>query len=254
MAGASRGPMRFPKHPLAVCTDFRRCFLVNFAVDPGELASVLPPPVVPDVYADEAFVSVVVGQMDKMRPAGVPRAFDLTYNQIVYRAVVRCGDERGVHFLRSDADSPTMVMFGNLMSFFRFHRSVVCFTDRGDALDLVVTTRTTPTADIAATFQVGAPRAELPDTSAFVDIAEAKRWLVELYAAFDHTEGRARVDIVRITRGDWDVQVVADTRAQYQFMTAGVPFTKARLDSVFSVGDVPYHWHRLETRALRGAT
>ena len=142
--------MRFPKHPFAVRTNFRRCFLVNFAVDPGELASVLPRQVVPDVLADEAFVSVVVGQMDKMRPAGVPRAFGLTYNQIVYRAVVRCGDERGVHFLRSYADSPNMVMFGNLMSFFGFHRSVVCFTDRGDAIDLVVTTRTTPTADIAA--------------------------------------------------------------------------------------------------------
>jgi uncharacterized protein YqjF (DUF2071 family) len=242
--------MRFPKHPLAVRTVFRRCFLVNFAVDPSELNSVLPGHVIADVYGDEAFVSVVVGEMEKMRPVGVPRPFGITYNQIVYRAVVRCGDERCVHFLRSDADSATMTMLGNLMSFFRFHHSVIRVTDRGGAVDLDVRTHTSPSADIAATFRVDSPSTELPVGSAFPNLSEATRWLVELYAAFDHTEGHTTVDVVRIKRGAWDVRVVDDTRADYAFMSAGAPFSGARLDSVLSVGDVPYHWHRLQKRAI----
>lgn len=238
--------MRFPKHPVAMQTVFRRCFLANFGVDPDELASVLPQHVEPDTYGDEAFVSVVVGEMEKMRPASVPKALGISYDQIVYRAVVRCGDERGVHFLRSDADDRIMTVLGNLMSFFRFHRSDVRFRHRDGCVDLDVTTNTTPSGDIAATFEIGSASDELPASSVFGDLDDAKRWLVELYAAFDHTDGRSAVDVVRIRRGAWDIQVVDDTRGRYDFMVAGEPFTRARLDSVFAVGDIPYHWHRLE--------
>lgn len=242
--------MRFPQHTFALRTVFRRCLLVNFAVDPAEMASVLPQHVEPDVFGRDAYLSVVVGEMDKMRPVGVPRPLGITYNQIVYRAVVRCGNERGVHFLRSDADNRVMTVFGNLMSFFRFHRSQITFAERSGHLDLDVVTHTNPAADIEATFTIGSRAATLPDTSAFPSLDKAKRWLVELFTAFAYTDGNDWVDIVRIKRGEWNVQAVADTRARYAFLNAGEPFTQARLDSVFLVEDVPYHWYRLEKRPL----
>ena len=242
--------MRFPKHPIPIHTVFRRCFLVNFAVDPSELASVLPAHIEPDVRDGEAYLSVVVGEMERLRPLGVPRLLGFTYDQIVYRAVVRCGDERGVHFLRSDADSRTMTILGNLMSFFRFHRSRVRFTERGDELDLDVTTRSTPAAGIAATYTTGAAADRLPATSVFADLNDAKRFLVELYAAFLYEPGSDSVDVVRIERGEWNIRIVDDRRARYDFMTAGAPFTSARLDSVFWVGDVPYRWHRLQRKPI----
>ena len=244
--------MRFPRHAFPVQTVFRRCILVNFAVDPDELARALPAHVEPDVHNGEAYVSVVVGEMDKMRPARLPHALGITYNQIVYRAVVRCGDERGVHFLRSDADSRIMCLGGNLMSFFRFHHSQIRFRMRDDELDLDVLTRTNPSGDIRATYMLGAPGAELPSGSAFGSLGEAQRWLVELFAAFHYTAGNDWIDVVRIKRGEWNVRVIADTRADYAFMRAGAPFTQARLDSVFLVGDVPYHWFRLEKQPLGG--
>jgi uncharacterized protein YqjF (DUF2071 family) len=240
--------MRFPKHVFAVQTVFRRCLLVNFAVDPDELASVLPAHVEPDVVGGEAYLSVVVGEMENMRPAGVPRLLGFTYDQIVYRAVVRCGDERGVHFLRSDADSRTMTALGNLMSFFRFHRSDIVVRARDGFLDLDVVTTSPVGADIHATYSIGSPAAALPSSSAFDSLDQAKAWLVELFAAFHHTPGNDWIDVVRIKRGEWDLRVVTDERATYDFMHAGHPFTKARLDSVLLAGDVPYHWYRLEKR------
>ena len=242
--------MRFPKHVFAVQTVFRRCLLVNFAVDPDELASVLPAHVEPDVVDGEAYLSVVVGEMENMRPAGVPRLLGFTYDQVVYRAVVRCGDERGVHFLRSDADSRTMTALGNLMSFFRFHRSDIVFRAHDGVLDLDVVTTSPVGADIHATYSIGSPAAVLPPSSAFASLELAKTWLVELYAAFHHAPGNDWIDVVRIKRGDWDLRVVTDERAIYDFMHAGHTFTKARLDSVFLVGDVPYHWYRLEKRPI----
>lgn len=239
--------MRLPKHPVPMRTVFRRCLLVNFGVDPGVLASVLPAGIEPDLHGGEAFVSVVVAELDRMRPAFLPRALGVTYDQIVYRAVVRCGDERGVYFLRSDADSRVMCAFGNALSFFRFHRSAIAFRDHDGLLDLDVATAG-GTADIHATYAVADARPELPETSRFDDLSQARAWLVELYAAFARTPGRAHVDVVRIDRGAWNLRVVEDLRGRYAFMAAGVPFGPgaARLDSTFLVDDIEYRWHRRE--------
>lgn len=240
--------MRLPKHPFAVRTIFRRCLLANVAVDGDAMRRALPPHIDPDLYDGEAYVSVVVGQMDRMRPAFVPRPLGITYNQIVYRVVVRCGDERGVHFLRSDADNRLVCALGNAMSFFRFHRSEIRITEQGGRLDLDVTTFGHEAAGIHASYDLVGARRRL-EGSAFPDLATAQHWLVELFAAFDYTPGRSHVDVVRIDRGEWDVRVVDDTRAHYDFF-AGERFGPARLDSVFLVGDVPYHWHRLERMPL----
>src|SRR6185369_5985810 len=119
------------------------------------LAAVLPPPLVPDTYAGQAFLSVVVADMERMRPAFVPAFLGVTYQQVVYRAVVRCGEERGVYFLRSDADNRLMVELGNLLSFFQFHQARIVTAEGGGLhhFDLVGDRR--DHADIHATFHLG---------------------------------------------------------------------------------------------------
>jgi uncharacterized protein YqjF (DUF2071 family) len=241
--------VRLPKHPVPMRTMFRRCLLVNFAVDPDVMRRLLPPDIEPDLYEGDAYLSVVVAQMDKMRPAFVPRLLGVTYNQIVYRVVVRCGDERGVHFLRSDADNRPMAVLGNAFSSFRFHRSAIELAERGGRLELDVHTTSPVPAGIHATYAVADAGRSLPSTSAFPDLATATSWLVELFTAFAHSPGRSDIDVVRITRGAWEVQVVDDLRGRYDFLTSGrgpFPSGTARLDSVFFVGDVPYVWHRGE--------
>lgn len=236
-------------------TTFRRCLLVNFAVDAGAMRRVLPPHIEPDLYGGDAYLSVVVARMEKMRPAFLPRALGITYDQIVYRAVVRCGDERGVHFLRSDADDRLMTVLGNAFSSFRFHRSAIDVAERDGRLELDVATTSAVPAGIQATYTVADARRSLPPTSAFPDLSTATSWLVELFAAFAHTPGRPDIDVVRIARGSWDVHVVDDLRARYDYMTSGrgpFPTGTARLDSVFLVGDVPYVWHRGERMPVPG--
>lgn len=109
-------------------TVFRNCFLVNFAVEPNALAAQLPGHLRPDVHHDRAFVSVVIAKMERMRPAFLPAALGVTYIQVVYRAIVLCGSERGVCFLRSDADHPLMVLGGNALTFFQFHRADITWS------------------------------------------------------------------------------------------------------------------------------
>ena len=109
-----------PKHPFGMKTTFRNCLLVNFSMDPEVLARNLPRGIRPDIHNGKAFLSVVVADLEAMRPSFVPRVFGSSYTQVVYRAIVRSpAGERGVFFIRSDADSFLMSLAGNLFSNFR---------------------------------------------------------------------------------------------------------------------------------------
>jgi uncharacterized protein YqjF (DUF2071 family) len=240
-----------PKHPIPMKTVFRNCFLVNFAVDPEIMRRGLPPEISPDLYADKAFLSVVIADMEKMRPAFLPRALGITYNQVVYRAVVRCGGERGVHFLRSDADNRWMSIAGDLLTFFHFNHSRVTQkqADGRYYFDL----ESGDHADIHATFDVAYASQQMPAASKFPSLAEAQGFLVELYAAF--TSDSRHISTVRIKRGEWQIGVVEDLRGVYEFMDGSTQFPSgsAQLDSVFYVSDVSYHWFTLEKRPRTAA-
>ncbi len=235
-----------PKHPVPMRTVFRNCVLVNFAVDPQVMGGLLPPRISPDLYRDEAFLSVVIAEMEKMRPAFVPRAFGITYNQVVYRAVVRCNGERGVHFLRSDADNRLMCLAGNLLTFFRFNYSRVRQKLEKERFYFDLESR--DHADIHATFDLSGRSRILPPTSRFRSLEDAQDFLVELYAAF--ASDLRYTSAVRIERGEWSVAVVEDLRRVYEFMNGSslFPAGSATIDSVFYVSRVPYYWSRLERR------
>jgi Uncharacterized conserved protein (COG2071) len=195
-------------------------------------------------------VSVVIADMQQMRPAGIPAPLGLSYRQIVYRAVVRCGSSRGVYFLRSDADSRFMNAGGNLLSFFRFHHAAVMW--KGDGVHEQIAVRTRDgSADIDLI--LGADdRAELPRDSSFADLPEARQHLVELFTAYHPRPDENRLDVVRVRRDNWSITVPPVRSARCGFFDGQGPFPvgSARLDSVFAARDVPYYWHRLRVQKI----
>jgi hypothetical protein len=60
-----------------------------------------------------------------------------------------------------------------------------------------------------------------------------------------------QIEIVRIDRGEWAPRFLPATDGRYDFLQRGPLFNErnATMDSIISVGDVPYRWHRLERRA-----
>ncbi len=111
-----------PKHPFSMRTTFRHCLLVNWSMEPSVLARHLPRGLEPDVRNGRAFLSVVIADLEAMRPGFLPRALGNDFTQVVYRAIVKAPNgERGVYFVRSDADDWTMGAAGNVLSNFHFH-------------------------------------------------------------------------------------------------------------------------------------
>ncbi|HEV2375494.1 MAG TPA: DUF2071 domain-containing protein [Streptosporangiaceae bacterium] len=226
-------------------TVFRRCLLANYAIAPDALAAVLPQPLVPDLAADSAWLSVVIADMARMRPAGIPASLGVSYRQVVYRAVVRCGRDRGVYFLRSDADSRFMNAGGNLLSFFRFHYAPVTWTHDVDGDRVRVLSRS-GSADIDMVLGPAAPAGPAA-VGAFPGLAGAKEHLVNLFSAFHPRDGH--IDVVDIERSDWPITITPAVRAHCAFLEGAGPFPTgaSHLDSVFLVTDLPYYWHRLRT-------
>lgn len=239
------------KHPLSMKTVFRRCLLVNFAIDKKVLQALLPEGIEADLHEGKAFLSIVIADMEKMRPSFLPWIFGISYNQIVYRAVVRVNGERGVYFLRSDADNRFMSMMVNWLTFFRFHYSKMKWNRDGDVMPFRLKSAPLGQADIEAQFHLEKGQDRLPRTSRFASLSEAKTFLVELYSAFA-VDAKGRPTRVRIERSDWDLRLVSDEKAVYRFMQGGGPFPlgSAEIDSCFYVEDLPYYWYRLEKRDL----
>jgi hypothetical protein len=186
--------------------------------------------------------------MKDMRPAFVPAALGITYNQVVYRAVVRCGAERGVTFMRSDADNPLMVAAGNALTFFRFNRAQISWTLSSSSSRFSLAPAGPPQkARIDADYDVSSATDRLPASSRFRDLKTAQAFLTELYSAFGARRADGRVEVVRIARTGWGSKVVEDRRGNYEAMTSGALFSgsEACLDSIFYVEDLEYRWNRL---------
>jgi len=239
-----------PKHPIPMRTVFRECFLVNFAVEPEVSRQLIPAPIEIDLHNGTAYVSIVIAEMDKMRPAFLPNAFGITYNQVVYRAVVRApkSSERGVCFLRSDADNALMSIAGDWLTFFRFHLTPIRTAHKDDLFTVDLTAARRDCADIHAAYDLASGRKTLPASSRFESFQQAKEFLVQLFAAFSYDPLTNALSIVHIQRGEWEIEVVDDASAAYDWMQRGPYFNtqNTRLDSIFYVREIPYAWQTLE--------
>ena len=112
------------------------CFLVSYAIDRDRAAALLPAGLEPLTAVGAAFANVVACRVDRMRPAGLPRALGVTYWHVAIRlqARARLADgqlREGLHFLRSDADRRTLAWLGARLTDFRFHAARIRFAPDG---------------------------------------------------------------------------------------------------------------------------
>lgn len=260
-----------PKHVFPMKTVFRKCFLINFAMSPSNLQSVLPYPIKPKINKNtgEAFLSVVIADMDKMRPSFLPYSMGITYNQVVYRAVINIDNyEEGVYFVRSDADNRLMCLFGNLGSFFKFNFANIkyehinlknqneCFDkymfQKNGNINISVIPENKKSlykakinllADLNST-----SKTIMNPESAFANIDDAKSFLTDLYCAYAIHPLTKNITKVNIIRSPWNIRVFHKYKCNFEFMNKNYgPFKEdTRLDSVFYVEDLYYHWYTLQ--------
>jgi hypothetical protein len=160
--------------------------------------------------------------------------------------VVVCGRERGVYFIRSDADNALMVLAGSALTFFRFHHADTSWSFAPGITRFSLRPKAGEAAGIDAEYDLADAKDQMPATSRFATLDRAQSFLTELYIAFGTKRLNGTVDAVRIQRNDWRSKVVRDRVGSYEAMKSGVLFGtgQAELDSIFYVERLNYHWHR----------
>jgi uncharacterized protein YqjF (DUF2071 family) len=206
-------------------------------MEPEVLKKVLPYPIEPFTYKGKAFLSIVISDLHKMHPSFFPKFLGVTFNQIVYRAVVKVNDKKGVYFVRSDSDSVFMNFMGNLFSNFKLHKANINFENELFELDNFDFEK----AKIRAKYILKDSKT-LPKESIFETIDEATNHLVELFSAFSVRENKTFE--VQIKRTEWEVCIVEDEIMEYEFMQKGTIFNSksCKIDSIFYIENVDYHW------------
>src|SRR5207248_8152482 len=158
-----------------------------------------------EIADGHGFVAVALVQTHALRPAGWPARLGQDFFLAGYRVftTLRTADGRrlrGLHILRSDANSTRMVAGGNLLTHYRYHRCDARLESLDGRIHVVVTTR-----DGAANIELAANTATpaLPPHSPFQSIREARRFAGPLLYTFDYERETEAIVAIKATRARW---------------------------------------------------
>jgi hypothetical protein len=239
------------RHPFAVETFFRQSLVLTFTLPVGQLAKLLPPPLVPDAFEDQhAFIAVAMVQTEKLRPKGFPRFMGNDFFLSGYRIFSRYTNQvgkrlRGLYILESQTDSRQMKLMGNLMTHYNYslievnqHRS----EDAAAQKEVPYYEVASPTAGFKVKVRYE-DEPDLPVGSPFADWKQARRFAGPLPFTFTYDAAAKRVLIVEGVRQNWKPRPVAVEELVLPWLEQQ-GFTDAVLASAFVVENIPYYWKK----------
>jgi len=136
--------------PIAMKGRLSECLLLSYRTPARSVRHLVPKGMDLVTRDGWAFWSVLACRVEGLRPTGTPACLGVSYHHVAYRLHVKAraatGEtQRGLYFVRSDADSNRVVRFGNLLTHFRLHPAAVELSlaarDGGDVLTLAVSGR-----------------------------------------------------------------------------------------------------------------
>jgi hypothetical protein len=208
----------------------RQVLAVTYAFPQKQLEPLVPPGLELDTLRGLGFAAVALVQVERIRPAFVPKPVGVSAFMAGYRVFVRSGTSlRGLRIVRSETDSHVLAVLGNLTTRYNWSRVPVVWKDNGTAMHI-----RTPTLDIEADLRP----AGLPAGSPFADLTEARRFAGPMPYTFEHEPETGRTVAVRGLRGTWDPKPVSVIAYRCDFCAGGT------LANAFHVADVEYRWER----------
>lgn len=251
------------RHPVPMRTRFGHSLMLTYAFAPTVLAPLLPPGLALDTYRcpdgrEYGFVAVGVLSAGKLRPARVPAAAGRDHLLTGYRILTRFPTPtgramRGLLILRSDADRYSMVLGGNLLTSYHYHRARIALAVGHGRLTATVDSHD-HRADLTVVADLDTPPDAPPPGSPFATLAAARRFAGPLPYTFHYEPQTGSIVVVKAKRQHWVPQPVPVRVARISFFDQP-PFAAAQpvLANAFHVADVDYGWERGSRRALDGA-
>jgi uncharacterized protein YqjF (DUF2071 family) len=241
-----------------VKTCWKEAVSINYAVEPGALARLLPAPLEPEIHKGSGWIQVLMSSLTDLRPQGVRALFGVCFYQVSYRAAVvytsASGERRrGGYFVRSETNHPIMRAVGNALTEFRFHdfgAADVLMLQAGHDLTLGVD----PCAERPGGRIFGVldtrPLPGPPPGSVWRSLEDLHEPLVECYDALGVDREAGFLYVLTIDRDPWRARFVDQRQFYCELVEDGALAGAARLDSILHLRDCNYRWRPLRREPL----
>jgi uncharacterized protein YqjF (DUF2071 family) len=173
--------------PWVLAMDWRDALLLHWRADAAALRRAIPADLELDLYAGEAWISIVafriIGARARLAP---PFAALPSFAEINVRTYVRDADKAGVWFFTLDAANKAAVWGGRTLNLNYLNASIACTpTATSYGYDAVRTDRRAAAARFTATARIDSPARIAPPNS-------LEHWLVERYCFFTTRHGHTK--------------------------------------------------------------
>jgi hypothetical protein len=233
---------------MAIRAHFDHCVTLIYALPATALRPLLTPGLELETLRGYGFVAVALVQTRSLRPAWLPRAAGRRFFLAGYRIFARFGlpggrTIRGLRILRSDADRAGMVVAGNLLTHYNYHRCRVHITGCADRRRIAVQTiDRSGDLDLSVMPSSDPP---LPPGSPFESWKEARRFAGPLPFTFDYEAETHAIIAIEATRHNWRPAPVSVDVGRVAFLEqpsfGGVT---PILAAAFEVSGIEYRWNR----------
>ena len=224
-----------------------RRLLVNYRVDPGVAARLLPAPLRPQLVDGRAVAGICLIRLARVRPAGVPGGFGLRSENAAHRIAVEWdgtgGRQTGVYIPRRDSSSVINVLVGGRLFPGEHHRA--SFDIRESPRDLHVAFAS---ADGTARASVDVRVAgRFAGSVLFADVRQASDFFRGGSAGFSPACGIRGLDGVQLRTARWAVEPVEARAVSSSFFDdpGRFPPGSAVFDCALLMRDISATWSAL---------
>jgi uncharacterized protein DUF2071 len=226
-----------------------RRILVNYRVDPGVLAAILPEPFRPKLVNGTGMAGVCLIRLKHVRPPLVPAVLGISSENAAHRIAVEwdAGGRRceGVFVPRRDSSSWLNTAMGGTL-FPGVHHHARFQVEEHDphyrvALD----------SDDRATHLAieGTASTELPSASVFHSLKEASRFFERGSVGYSATNRHGQFDGLELRTFQWQVQPMNVARVESSFFEnrSLFPPGSVEFDCALLMRGIEHEWHGRET-------
>ena len=235
--------MRLP----GLAGEIERRLLVNYRVDPGVIAPLLPAPFRPQVVNGFAVAGICLIRLGSMRPQGLPPWIGLRSENAAHRVAVEwdtpTGVQSGVYIPRRDSNSLVNVAVGGRLYPGAHHRASFDVTESPSEIRVAFTARD-GSADVSVVVRL---EADLAGSALFDSAASASAFFERGSTGFSATDDPHRFDGLALHTAAWRVEPGSVQEAHSSFFSdqSVFPEGSAQLDCALVMRRIPVTWQAL---------
>jgi hypothetical protein len=222
-----------------------RRILVNYQVDPGILAPLLPAPFRPKLIHGVGMVGICLIRLKNIHPTFLPAWLGISSENAAHRTAVEWDENgtvrEGIYIRRRDTSSWLNSLVGGRI--FPGMHSHACFTVHEDAEHFAVALRSD---DGVTSMSVRGHRAEnLPESSVFSSVAEASAFFQAGSLGYSATPDSRRFQGLELRCRNWQVEPLAVEEVHSSFFEDEKLFPKGsiRFDCALLMRQIEHEWH-----------